>query len=97
MRRKLNAQPNQEGMLELHDDALRVRPFDARRKIWCALTGQDRDVDFGDELTFPEHGVLAYHGHLSDGVNYDPDGAGTFGDALGRDYEWWTGSMIPQR
>lgn len=65
-----------------HDRLLRFAK-NARRKIWNALTGEDKDVEFPDEATFPEHGVLAYHGHSSDGVNYHPDGAGTLGDAIG--------------
>lgn len=65
-----------------HDRLLRFAPR-ARRSIWRALTGKDEDVDFPAELVFPEHEVLAYHGHLSDAVNYDPEGAGTLGDAIG--------------
>ncbi len=65
-----------------HDRLLR-HAKNARRKIWGALTGALEDVDFPDEKIFPDHGVLAYHGHASDGVNYDPDGAGTLGDAIG--------------
>ncbi|MGH7281039.1 MAG: metallophosphoesterase [Polyangiaceae bacterium] len=67
-----------------HDRLLRYAK-NARRKIWKALTGDDVDIEFPDEKIFPDHGVLAYHGHLSDGVNYDPDGAGTLGDAIGCD------------
>ncbi|MBX3193137.1 MAG: metallophosphoesterase [Labilithrix sp.] len=67
-----------------HDRLLRVAP-QARRAVWRALTGEDRDVDFGAELTFPDHGVLAYHGHRTDPVNYDPEGAATIGDAIGCD------------
>lgn len=65
-----------------HDRLLRFAPK-ARRAIWRALTGVDKDVDFAQEKFFPNHRVLAYHGHLSDAVNYDPDGAGTLGDAIG--------------
>ena len=65
-----------------HDRLLR-HSKNARRKIWRALTGMDEDVEFPDEKIFPDHAVLAYHGHASDGVNYDPEGAGTLGDAIG--------------
>jgi UDP-2,3-diacylglucosamine pyrophosphatase LpxH len=65
-----------------HDRLLRFTPK-ARRAVWRAFTGEDRDVEFPSELTFPEHGVLAYHGHTSDPVNYDPEGAATIGDAIG--------------
>lgn len=65
-----------------HDRLLRFAPR-ARRAIWKALSGRDEDVEFPNELTFPEHKVLAYHGHRTDPVNYDPEGAGTLGDAIG--------------
>jgi UDP-2,3-diacylglucosamine pyrophosphatase LpxH len=67
-----------------HDRLLASCPA-ARRAIWRALTGKDEDVVFPRELRFPEHGVLAYHGHKADPVNYDPEGAGTLGDAIGCD------------
>lgn len=65
-----------------HDRLLRHAPS-ARRAVWKALTGEDRDIDFPEEKHFPEHRVLAYHGHRSDAVNYHPEGAGTIGDAIG--------------
>ncbi|MFO0672586.1 MAG: hypothetical protein U0235_23735 [Polyangiaceae bacterium] len=65
-----------------HDRLLRIAPA-ARRRVWAALTGQDRDVDFPSERYFPEHRVVAYHGHVADDVNFDPDGGGTLGDAIG--------------
>lgn len=65
-----------------HDRLLREAPG-ARRAIWRALTGEDRDVDFPDELEFPDHGVLAYHGHRGDPINDNPDGGPTVGDAIG--------------
>lgn len=65
-----------------HDRLLRHSPK-ARRKIYRAMTGEDRDVDFPDEMAFPEHRVLAYHGHVGDVINASPDGMGTIGDAIG--------------
>ncbi len=65
-----------------HDRLLAKAPR-ARREVWRALTGQDRDVVFPAELEFPEHGVLAYHGHLGDPINASPDGEATVGDAIG--------------
>jgi UDP-2,3-diacylglucosamine pyrophosphatase LpxH len=65
-----------------HDRLLRFAPR-ARRAVWKALTGRDEDVELGDELEFPEHGVLAYHGNRADDINYHPEGAGTIGDAIG--------------
>lgn len=65
-----------------HDRLLRFAPR-ARRAVWKALTGEDREVEFPNELVFPEHGVLAYHGNVGDEINYDPDGGATIGDAIG--------------
>jgi UDP-2,3-diacylglucosamine pyrophosphatase LpxH len=65
-----------------HDRLLAFAPR-ARRRIWAALTGRDEDVTFPRELSFPEHGVLAYHGNVADAVNYDPEGGATIGDAIG--------------
>jgi UDP-2,3-diacylglucosamine pyrophosphatase LpxH len=64
-----------------HDRLLSIAPR-ARRAIWKAMTGRDEDVEFPTELVFPQHGVLAYHGHLGDPINDSPDGSGTVGDAL---------------
>ncbi len=55
----------------------------ARRKVWKAMTGEDKDIEFGAEAVFPDHGVIAYHGHVSDKINYDASGRGTIGDAIG--------------
>lgn len=71
-----------EYVLGNHDRLLRDAPA-ARRRVWRALTGEDRDVDFPSERYFPEHRVVAYHGHVADDVNFDPDGRGTLGDAIG--------------
>ncbi len=65
-----------------HDRLLGHAPR-ARRRISVALTGRDEAVDFPSEAIFPEHGVLAFHGHVSDVVNHDPDGGATIGDAIG--------------
>ncbi|MEM9188320.1 MAG: hypothetical protein AAGF12_04050 [Myxococcota bacterium] len=65
-----------------HDRVLRHAP-NARRAVWRALSGEDREISFPNELIFPDHGVMAYHGHIADAVNYDPDGGATIGDAIG--------------
>jgi hypothetical protein len=47
------------------------------------LTGLDQEIEFPDELVFPDHGVLAYHGHRADIINFDRDHGSTIGDAIG--------------
>jgi UDP-2,3-diacylglucosamine pyrophosphatase LpxH len=64
-----------------HDRLLRGSAA-ARRAVSRALTGKD-DLAFHTELAFPHHGVLAYHGHISDPINASPDGDATIGDAIG--------------
>lgn len=64
-----------------HDRLLRGSPG-ARRAVSRALTGGD-DLEFATERMFPDHGVLAYHGHKSDPINHSPDGDATIGDAIG--------------
>ncbi|NOY91591.1 MAG: hypothetical protein GXP55_10355 [Deltaproteobacteria bacterium] len=78
----------EEGGLEVsyllgNHDRLFAHCPEARRVAWRALTGRDEDVEFRTEQVFPDHGVLAYHGHLGDPVNESLDGGGTIGDALG--------------
>ena len=63
-------------------DRLLVGSAGARRAVSQALTGRD-DLAFATEREFPEHGVLAYHGHKSDPINASPDGDATIGDAIG--------------
>jgi UDP-2,3-diacylglucosamine pyrophosphatase LpxH len=65
-----------------HDRLLHHAPA-SRRRIWAALTGEERDVDFPTELVFPAHSVLAYHGNVGDVINHDPEGGPTIGDAIG--------------
>src|SRR5262245_40426793 len=64
-----------------HDRLLRFAPA-ARREIWRALTGEDRDVEFPNERIFPEHRVLVYHGNIGDPINHSPEDAATIGDAV---------------
>ncbi len=77
-----------EGALEIEyalgnpDRLLRHAPA-ARRRIWEALTGEAREVDFPSELVFPAHSVLAYPGNVGDVINHDPEGGPTIGDAIG--------------
>lgn len=55
----------------------------ARRRLWHALTGERRDVEFPDSMVFPEHAALAYHGNQADFVCSDDGGEGNLGDAIG--------------
>lgn len=77
----------QRGELEVHyalgnhDRLLAAAPA-ARRAVWRALTGEEREIELPSELVFPEHGVLAYHGNVGDPINDSPDGSATIGDAL---------------
>jgi UDP-2,3-diacylglucosamine pyrophosphatase LpxH len=78
----------QAGELEVHyvqgnHDRLLRHAKEARRAIGLALTGRDEPITLHRELAFPDHGVLAYHGHLSDPINFDDDGDATIGDAIG--------------
>jgi UDP-2,3-diacylglucosamine pyrophosphatase LpxH len=66
-----------------HDRLLQFAP-NARRAIWKAFTGEDKPgVDFPSEKIFPEHGVLAHHGHTGDFICYGKDGQAPIGDAIG--------------
>lgn len=67
-----------------HDRLLGFAP-EARRKINLALTGRDEAIEYPTEKVFPEHRVLAYHGHVGDMLNASPDGKGTIGDVIGSD------------
>lgn len=75
------------GLLEIdyllgnHDRLVSHSPK-ARRMIWKALTGEDRDVEFPSQIIYPEHRVLARHGHTADFVNYNADGSAAIGDAI---------------
>lgn len=76
------------GELEVHyvlgnHDRLLRHAEGARRKVYEALTGRDEDVEFGDEILFRDHGVLAYHGHVGDPINESREGGPTAGDAIG--------------
>jgi UDP-2,3-diacylglucosamine pyrophosphatase LpxH len=78
----------QSGQLRLsyvlgnHDRLLRFAPL-ARRAIWKAATGEDRDIEFPSELVFPDHGVLAHHGHTGDFICYRHSELAPIGDAIG--------------
>ncbi len=66
-----------------HDRLLQFAPR-ARRAIWRAFTGEDKaQVDFPNEMVFPEHRVLAHHGHTGDFICYGRDGQAPIGDAIG--------------
>jgi len=81
-KRVLSGQLSIHYLLGNHDRLLKWAPS-ARKKIWKALTGEERAVQFPRELVFPDHGVLAYHGNTGDIINDDPHGGGTIGDAIG--------------
>jgi UDP-2,3-diacylglucosamine pyrophosphatase LpxH len=66
-----------------HDRLLGFAPS-ARRAIWKAMTGEDKkDVVFPSEMVFPDHGVLAHHGHTGDFICYGKDNVAPIGDAIG--------------
>lgn len=69
-------------LLGNHDRLLMHAP-NARRAIWKALTGEDKEVEFPCEMRFEDHQVLAYHGHLGDPINHCNEGHATIGDAIG--------------
>ncbi len=64
-----------------HDRLLHIAP-EARTTIRAAL-GIDCGTDpFPTELAFPEHRVVAYHGHTVDDLCHDNDGAAPLSDLL---------------
>ncbi len=66
-----------------HDRLLKFAPS-ARRAIYRAMTGRDEPgIEFPSEMIFPEHGVLAHHGHTGDFICYGKDGMAPVGDAIG--------------
>src|SRR6516165_860346 len=74
-----------EGTLEIHyllgnhDRLLAYAPA-ARAAVRTALGMKGGDAPLPEELVFPEHGVLAYHGHHADLLCYEPDGSAPLGD-----------------
>lgn len=82
----------QEGALQVsyilgnHDRMLAYAPA-ARCTVWEALTGEQlppsKAPDFPENMVFPQHAVLAYHGNQADSFCNDPSGAGNLGDAIG--------------
>jgi UDP-2,3-diacylglucosamine pyrophosphatase LpxH len=67
-----------------HDRLLNHCPA-ARRKIWKAFTGEEKRKAFPDHLVFPDHNVLAYHGHVADFICSRGEGQAPIGDAIGCD------------
>lgn len=65
-----------------HDRLLAFAPT-TRRMLWAALTGEDREVVFDSQKVFPEHGVLAYHGHRGDFICSSPDNGAPVSDIFG--------------
>jgi UDP-2,3-diacylglucosamine pyrophosphatase LpxH len=67
-----------------HDRLLAHAPA-ARRAIAFALRGREEPADFPAEMVFPDHGVLAFHGHTTDFICHEPDGGPPIGDAIASD------------
>lgn len=65
-----------------HDRLMAHAPA-ARRRLYKALTGEDREVRFPDRLVFGQHGVLAYHGHTGDFICHAPEGRAPLADMFG--------------
>ncbi|MEL6546284.1 MAG: metallophosphoesterase, partial [Myxococcota bacterium] len=78
----------ESGALEIeyilgNHDRLLEHSSSARAAIWKALTGRDETPEFAKERVFPEHGVVAYHGHVNDFINHNDEGPAPIGDAIG--------------
>jgi UDP-2,3-diacylglucosamine pyrophosphatase LpxH len=63
-------------------DRLLLASRAAQRLVSQALTGTD-SLELKQEIAFPEHGALVYHGNTGDPLNASPDGDATIGDAIG--------------
>lgn len=70
-----------EYVLGNHDRLLLHAPA-ARARIRAALRMPGGDAPFPTERVFPEHGVLAYHGHTGDLLCHEPDGSAPLGDVI---------------
>jgi len=64
-----------------HDRLINASPG-ARRAVREALGQPVTDEPFPTEIRFPEHEVLAYHGHRVDSLCFDPDGGAPMSDIL---------------
>lgn len=76
-----------EGVLEVHyvlgnHDRLLAHAPGARAAVRAALGMAGGEAPLPTELVFPEHGVLAYHGHHVDLLCYEPDGSAPLGDVI---------------
>lgn len=70
-----------EYVLGNHDRLLAHVPA-ARAAVRAALAMPGGDAGFPTSLAFPEHGVLAYHGHTVDQLCHEPDGSAPLGDVI---------------
>ncbi len=75
------------GTLEVHyvlgnHDRLLLHAPAARAAVRTALGMKEGDAPFPSSLVFPEHGVLAYHGHTGDLLCHEPDGSAPLGDVI---------------
>lgn len=68
-----------EFLLGNHDRMLEALPV-ARGLIRKAVGLRGGDAPFPSELRFPEHAVLAYHGHIADQVSSHPRGGVPFSE-----------------
>jgi len=78
----------EEGSLQVHyvlgnHDRLMAHAPAARRRLWTALTGEDREVEFPSKLVFASHDVLVYHGHTGDFICSAPEGRAPVSDMFG--------------
>ncbi len=68
-------------LLGNHDRLLAHAPA-ARRRLWAAMTGEDRDVTLPEQQVFADDGVLAYHGHVVDLFSLPTQGLPPIADAI---------------
>ena len=76
-----------EGVLEVHyvlgnHDRLLEHAPAARAAVRAALGMKGGDAPLPTRLVFPEHAVLAYHGHTVDLLCHEPDGQAPLGDVI---------------
>ncbi len=78
----------QAGKLKIHyvlgnHDRLMGHAPNARRALWTAMTGEDRDVEFPREIVFADHDAVATHGHTGDFICSTRDGSAPISDMFG--------------
>ncbi len=78
----------QQGVLRVHyllgnHDRLMAHAPKARRMLWKAMTGEDREVEFPREIIFGTHNAVATHGHTGDFICSTRDGTAPISDMFG--------------